>query len=357
MAKQPKYYDISNLLTTEASYMMLLGQRANGKSYQVKKTCLEHFVKTGEKFIYLRRWVSDIKTKPVESYFDDMPIKKITKGKYEFIIAWSGSLYFGYLDEDGARKRGEEIGRYCALNEYERYKSQTFPNYKYIIYEEFITDAMYLGDNEPTILQQFVSTVARNRKMTVFLVGNTLSRVCPYFHEWSLNGVLKQALGTIEVYHYHFNDTDTVDIAVEYCKNAEAENYMFFGQSAKQIVSGEWDTREVNKLPRPKEEYEKIYELLVEYQDFRFCVELLVEPTEGGTICFVYPYTSYRTIQRKITDKFTDNIFSTAFLDTRRRPEAMISECFRAGKVCYSDNLTGADFTHVNETFRIGKLF
>ena len=40
MAKK-KYYDIKNLLETKAQYMILLGQRANGKSYQCKKTVLE----------------------------------------------------------------------------------------------------------------------------------------------------------------------------------------------------------------------------------------------------------------------------------------------------------------------------
>ena len=55
MAKK-KYYDISNMLSTKAQYMMLLGQRANGKSYQAKKTVLSNAFKTGRKFVYLRRW-------------------------------------------------------------------------------------------------------------------------------------------------------------------------------------------------------------------------------------------------------------------------------------------------------------
>ena len=38
------YYDITNMLKTKAQYMMLLGQRANGKSYQAKKTCIEDFI-------------------------------------------------------------------------------------------------------------------------------------------------------------------------------------------------------------------------------------------------------------------------------------------------------------------------
>lgn len=353
MAKK-KYYDISNLLKTKAQYMILLGQRANGKSYQCKLTVLENAYKNNRWFVYLRRYKADIKTKAIEAYFADMDINKITCGEYSGICVWNGSLYFTLVNDKGETVKGTEIGKYCALNEYERYKSWAFIDYDYILYEEFITDNAYLVD-EPRQLQQFVSTVARHAGLTVLLVGNTLSRVCPYFHEWCLEGVLKQKLGTIEVYHHHFADS-VIDIAVEYCANADFENKMFFGQSAKQIVSGEWDTVDVPKLPRRQSEYDIIYEVMVEYQKFQFVIELLVEPVEGGIICFVYPFTGTRKILRIITDQFSDNPMISARLDMNRRAEALIAECFRTGKVCYSDNLTGSDFKHVNEVFRIGAL-
>lgn len=357
MAKK-QYYDISNLLKTKAQYLMLLGQRANGKSYQVKKTVLERAYQNGERFVYLRRYQADIKVKSVESYFLDMPIEKITEGNYTGVMAWQGELYFSVYDEDKQKVvKGPCIGMYCSLNEYERYKSRVFKDVTSIIYEEFITDNIYLTD-EPRLLQQFVSTVARQEKIEVFLIGNTLSRVSPYFSEWCLDGVLKQKIGTIEIYHYHMEDGSTVDIAVEYCANANYENKMFFGQTSKQIVSGEWDTVEVAKLPRPQSDYEKVYELLVEYQKFTFVMQLLVEPINGGMITFIYPRSekSHKKIIRKITQSFSDNPFESARLDPSRVAEAHILNCFRLGKVCYSDNLTGSDFKHVNDTFRIGQL-
>lgn len=348
------YYNIKNILLTLAHYMILLGQRSNGKSYQAKETVLKEAYETGRKFVYLRRWLADIKTRAVESYFGDMPIKKITNGKYDKIVVWNGYIYFATVDEDGNVKKGEEIGRYCALNEYERYKSQTFINYAYILYEEFITDATYLN-NEPTLLQQFVSTVARNERITVLMIGNTLSRVCPYFNEWCLEGVLKQKQGTIEVYHHHIKDK-IINIAVEYCANTNNENKMFFGQSAKQIISGEWDTKEVPKLPKPKEYYEKIYEVLVEYQNFKFIIELLADEKLGGMICYVYPFTNKRKVLRILSDTFNDSPFISYRLDVTKRAEYLISECFRLNKVCYSDNLTGSDFKHINAVFKIGNL-
>ena len=280
-----------------------------------------------------------------------MNIQKITKGEYDSIVAWNGGIYFSKKNEKGQTVKSKEIGVYCALNEYERYKSWAFIDYDYILYEEFITDKTYLND-EPRLLQQFVSTVARLGKITVLLIGNTLSRVCPYFHEWCLEGVLKQKQGTIEIYHFHV-DESVIDIAVEYCANTNNENKMFFGQSAKQIVSGEWDTKDVPKLPRKQYEYEKVYEILIEYQAFKFVIELLVEPVYGGLICFVYPFTGNRKFDRIITDNFSDNPFITNRLDTSKKPELLISNCIKSGKVCYSDNLTGSDFTHVISEFRL----
>lgn len=351
MARKPKYYDISEVLKTNAQYIMLLGQRANGKSYQAKKTVLEDAYNNGTHFVYLRRWKADITAKAVQSYFEDMPISTITKGTWTGVRAWNGDIYFTRLNEDNVEVKSESIGRYCALNESERYKSWAFVNYSYIVYEEFITDKIYLTD-EPRQLQQFVSTVARHSSLTVLLIGNTLSRVCPYFNEWCLEGALKQKQGTIEIYHFHVQDS-VIDIAVEYCANANAENKMFFGQTAKQIVTGEWDTVDVPKLPRKQYEYEKIYEVLLRYQKFEFVIELLIEPIHGGKICHVYPLTSKRHIDRLITEEFSDLPNVTTKLDVNIKPEYMISECLRMDKVCFSDNLTGSDFKNVMNVFRI----
>ena len=345
------YYDISEMLKTNAEYMMLLGQRSNGKSYQVKKTVLEDFYFNETKFIYLRRWKADIKQKEVSTYFDDIPIAKYTNREYNSVRAMNGFIYLCKI-EDGLIVEKREMGRYCALNEYERYKSQVFMNYKNIVYEEFITDSIYLN-YEPKLLQQFVSTVARLDKIRVFLIGNTLTRVCPYFHEWCLENVLKQKQGTIEIYKYHMEDNVEVKIAVEYCANTNNKNTMFFGQAAKQIVTGEWDVKEVPKLPRQLYEYEKIYEVMVVYQAFKFVLELLIEPKEGGVIIFVYPYTSNRKIQRVITDEFSDKPYISSKLDVDKKPELLMLKALRMDKVCYSDNLTGSDFSKVIEKLKM----
>lgn len=109
MAKKKNYYDISNILKTHAQYMILLGQRANGKSYQAKITALKNAYENKRKFVYLRRWKEDIKTKAVESYFGDMNIHAITNGEYDTIVAWGGEIYFGKIADEGKISKGEKL--------------------------------------------------------------------------------------------------------------------------------------------------------------------------------------------------------------------------------------------------------
>ena len=351
--KKKRYYDISNVLKTNAEYMILLGMRSNGKSYQVKQTVLKAAFERNRTFVYLRRYREDIKQALVESYFSDIDISKLTDGVYDCVIAWQGFLYFANVNDAGKTERGRKIGRYCALSEAIRYKSTTFIDCSYIIYEEFITDEIYLND-EPTKLQQFVSTVARGEKLTVFLVGNTMSRVCPYFSEWSLKGTLRQKPNTIELYHMHYSkpngETETVTIAVEHCEVIDTGASMFFGNASKQIVSGEWDVKDAAKLPRPFKEYEKLYDMQIKFNDFIFSLNMLCDDN-GRLYIYIYPAKEIDFKKRVISSDFTDNENVTNCFNKHSRAEMKVVELFQQGKVCYSDNLTAADFNNVRKQF------
>lgn len=362
------YYNIHPLLDLagdKCKWFMLLGQRANGKSYQVKKLCLEDAFKgmsTGTgKFMYLRRWKEDVKQDSVTSYFNDAPIAEITEGKYTGIVAYHGFIYFTYIDDtddEGKTKRAEPaIGQYWSLNERERAKSLVFKGFTNLIFEEFITDKLYLSEYEADYLQQFCSTLYRHDAGRVFLIGNTLSRVCPYFSAWALEPVLRMKPGDIQIFHYYVDDETTIDIAVEYCQNANYKNKMFFGQTQKQIISGEWETKNAPKLPKKLEYYDMIDEMIIEYQMFKFCLKLLVDPKTGGIITYIYPLTTSRKILRILTDRPSDNPFISCRLDLNNESEKLIDNCFRNNKIFYSDNLTAADFKGVTANFKIGNIF
>lgn len=348
--KKRKFYKIDNLLKTEVPYMILLGMRANGKSYAAKYTILSDAYENEVNFVYLRRWREDIKRANVEAYFSDMPIEKITKKEYNTVAAWQGSLYFATIDSEGKLEKGRKIGRYCALNESVRYKSQAFVNYKWLIYEEFITDEVYLSE-EPTKLQQFISTVARLEEIKILMIGNTMSRVCPYFNEWQLQGTLRQKPGTIEIYHMHY-EKFTVDIAVENCEVLERESTLFFGNAAKQIVSGEWDVKESPRLPRKLEEYDEIFRMDVKYNMFAFHLCLVTDGT-GQIILYIFPAKKQEKGIRILSDEFIPEPNVSRHLNMKSRAEALIKECWMQGNVCYSDNLTAADFININKQYKI----
>lgn len=345
-----RYYELQHLLDCKCFWMLLYGMRSNGKSYAVKKKIIEDALQ-GITFVYLRRWGDDIKGPGVEAYFDDMPFNELTDGQYVGIKAYQGYLYFYTIGEDDKPVRvGGAIGRYCALNLYERYKSQVFKNCGNIVYEEFLTDKVYLN-NEPKLLMQFVSTVARDRDINVFMIGNTISRVCPYFDEWGLaKGIHNQKPGTINIYHLK-GENGVVDIAVENCEAVTTSSKMFFGHASKQIIRGEWDVDDVPKLLKPYEFYSLLYEMTVLAGEFKYIMQLMSDDENGGLFVYVYPNTKERKTMRTISPDFNTSPWITNGLRHDIKAECCIAECIRNGKLCYSDNLTGTDFRKVMTTY------
>ena len=117
-----KYYDLKPLLDTKCNWLILYGMRSNGKSYAVKKHIITQAYKKGEKFVYLRRWKEDIKTKDVQSYFEDMPVNEFTSAEWDGVMPYQGFFYFYKEDAETGKpiRSNKPIGRYCALNERER---------------------------------------------------------------------------------------------------------------------------------------------------------------------------------------------------------------------------------------------
>lgn len=348
MAK--KFYSLDNMKKTNAQYRMLLGEKSNGKSYAVKSDAIEEAYKKEHKFVYMRRYREDLKTADIDAYFSDAPVSDITNHEYDRIKADRGYIYLANYDEETDRIiKGKCIGRAVYLSGYEHFASQAFPDTYTIIYEEFITQRVYL-DNEPAQLQKMVSTILRDRDGCIYLVGNTINRVCPYFNEWQLTHTIRQKPGTIEIYNFHREDNEGKDIitqvAVERCESSNSGTRMFFGRTADFIVKGGWEVYDKPHLPEPIENYEKLYELVLERQNFAFVLQLLID-CNGGQFIYVYPYTNKRNIYRKLTDRFSTSPFETYQLNPKIRAEAMINDLIKAKKICYSDNLTATDFESI----------
>lgn len=344
MAKQ-KYYSVENILEENADYNLLLGERSNGKSYSVKHQCLHDYVDKKFGFIYLRRYTVEIKNFMVQSYFNDVDIKKETNGEYDAIDVYRSGIYLCTY-EDGKLNRKVQCGLVMALSTATHYKSMSLLEFKNVIFEEFITDELYL-DNEPSKLQQLISTIARRERIRVFLIGNTISRLCPYFNEWQLIHIPKQKQGTIDIYNMTTDQVDengdkiVVKIAVELCENSGNNSKMFFGVRSKAITSGTWETDVQPHIPYEYNECDKLYTFAVSKFNMAYVCEVL--KYEKDMFLFVHP-TNKIKCTRIITDEYIPNMMVTNRLIVLTRGDEVALKLIKMNKICFSDNLTGSEF-------------
>ena len=358
-----KYYSIERIKKIDAQFKILLGGRNIGKSYAVKHDVVRECYKNGREFIYLRRWDEDIQTKYVTQYFGDLDIKGITDGAYSDIYMWQGKIYLCNYDELYHVKEKFLIGYAHSLNQNERYKSQIFPLVDYIVYEEFITDKLYLP-NETATLQEYTSTIFRERVGVVYMVGNTISKLCPYFNEWRLDKVNNMKTHDINLFENTteviVNDEYTeivVKVAVEMCGAQNVLSKMAFGDSASMIVKNTWRTKTCPILDN--DVYDKsdiLHTVYVQADNLMFKMELLCY--NNNIFWYVKPHTrQIRNIEnvRLISQNasmYPKHTVSFAPLSDRER---IAFDLILQKKIFYCSNSCGSDFEQTLKKYRMVK--
>lgn len=63
------YYDYQKILSYNAFINILIGERGVGKTYGITKFVVNRFIKTGERFVYVRRYKPEM-TKAAPFFFD-----------------------------------------------------------------------------------------------------------------------------------------------------------------------------------------------------------------------------------------------------------------------------------------------
>lgn len=354
-----EHYSIAKILKEDAEYNILLSERASGKSYQVKKTVIEDFMKSASKFVYLRRFVIELKESMIESYFDDenIPYRKWTNGLYDGIMAYRGNLYF-YAWEDDKKVRKEQCGKFLALSSANHYKSMAMTQYKNVIFEEFVAPPSgysYLP-NECNELQQLISTIARKNRIRVFLIGNTINSMCPYFREWQLKGIPKQKAGTIDTYTMTYS-TGEIKIAVEICKETATKGRMFFGNIEKNINNGVWVSEEYPKLPHSYKDCKMLYMSIWQWGDLCYKCEILRYQTEvflyvrPCDINKVYAIDSIRFISDVYKHILATSRWHTPTFIPLNKADILVEKLMGMGKVCFADNMSGEEFNSIYDIY------
>lgn len=346
-----KYYDLKNILKTDSTYNIIIGERSNGKTYACLKYGVERYFKTGEQFAIIRRWQTDIRGNRASEIFSSLikngEIKKLSKGKYEGIHYWAGKFYPCNYNEMGKAvyNDNEVIAYPFSLSDTEHNKSISYPNITTIIFDEFTTRQVYLPD-EFILFMNTISTIVRDRtNIKIFMLGNTVDKYCPYFKEMGLKDIHKQEQGTIDVYRY---GNSKLKVAVEYCKSmgkSKANNFLFAFNNPKleMIKTGAWELDIYPHLPVKYKPKDILFTYFIEYEKQLFqCNIILVDNN-------LFTYIHRKTTELKNPDK--DLIYTLEYnpkmnynrniLKPRNKLEQKIKEFFIYDKVYYQDNEVG----------------
>ena len=172
------WYSYDKVLSYHAMLNFIIGERGVGKSYGLKKYLLNRFKKKSKQFIYLRRYDTELKKSLKDNeFFKDVINDPAFKNDHFYI---SGEKL--YMND-------KVCGYAIPLSKASIYKSVPFPNVDIIMYDEFLIDNNtyhYLLD-EPEKLLDFIETVGRLRDIQVFLLGNSISLINPYFDYFNIS--------------------------------------------------------------------------------------------------------------------------------------------------------------------------
>lgn len=266
-----KYYSLDRIKAVKAQYNLIIGERSNGKTYACLLEVLKRFIKTGEQGAYVRRYKEDFRGKRGESLFSaivaDGHVSKLTDEKWDRISYYSGRWYLAKYNEllDKVVRDDTPIMYGFSLNDMEHDKSTSYPKITIIIFDEFLTRQYYM-QNEFVIFMNVLSTIIRLRdNVTIYMLGNTVNKYCPYFKEMGLSHVAEMEIGKIDVYNY---GESKLKVAVEMCGNSDKKGskksnvyFAFDNPSLAMITGGAW---EIDLYPHLMEKYSN-KEILLTY--------------------------------------------------------------------------------------------
>lgn len=177
------YYDYDKILSREGWIIsFIITERGLGKTFNAKRMALNRWLKSGEEFIYVRRYKTELDS--------------------SLATFWSDLQSNGYFEDYDLRVQKSKLltkftcnGKVCGyavpLSTSNILKSTAFPKVKYIIFDEFLLPAggtyRYLK-NEVNMFLDLMETVFRLRDGKVFMLGNSINTYAnPFFAYFNLD--------------------------------------------------------------------------------------------------------------------------------------------------------------------------
>ena len=347
------YYSTQKIDKKNATYNVIFGERSNGKTYALLLKSIKAYFKDGSQFAYVRRWKEDITGRRAQRLFsgvnDNQEIAKLSHGKFTGVHYWAGKFYLCNYDDNGKVIYGDSdvIGFTFALSDGEHDKSTSFPNITTIVFDEFLTNRLYLVD-EFVLFMNTVSTIVRRREnVKIYMLGNTVNKYCPYFGEMGLDKIQEMEQGSIDVYRYGNSD---LKVAVEYCKSNDDKKerpsnkyFAFNNPKLEMITGGAWELSIYPHLPMKYKPKDILLIFFIEFSDNIYQGEII----SVDDVAFIYIHNKTTPI-RKPDEHIIYSLEHSAKMNYNRnlyRPNGKIQQkilyFFKHDKVFYQDNNVG----------------
>lgn len=348
-----KYYSLKQIEKKNATYNVIFGERSNGKTYALLEKGIKDYFENGSQFAYVRRWKEDVTGRRASRLFgginENQIVSKYSNGEYTGVVYWAGKFYLCNYDESGKAIYGDGdiVGFTFALSDSEHDKSTSFPKIKTIIFDEFLTNKLYLND-EFVLFMNTVSTIVRRRTdVKIFMLGNTVNKFCPYFNEMGLTNVQTMKQGTIDVYQY---GESALTVAVEYCKSnahtktKEQNKYFAFNNPKLQMITGgSWELSIYPHLPMKYKPKDILLVYFIEFDGNLFQAEII----EVNNHLFTYIHmktTPIKDEENSIIYTLTPNVgnnYNRSIYKPMNRIQEKILWFYRYDRVYYQDNSVG----------------
>ena len=361
--EEQEFWLKDNLDATGANYRMAFSQRGPGKSYQTKCEAIDRWLETGKQFGLIRRLDNQLTIDKVSEYWTDMTAyftehaKSVFPNFESFVIVPRTGKWTVYGMEEGTSKKESlgVIGYYFAVNCSERYKSVSYPDIDFVIYEEFMSESHSYLPNEFDKLMSIISTIKRRRTdFVIYMLGNTVDMNCPVLHDMGIN-VREMAQGDIKLFTYYGgkNGETKNTVAVEYIRPVEqsedSESFFIFNrQQENMIINGAWQTGDYplfNKDDFYAEVRPKL-SVVIDYKDIKlYCY------FDKGKDGFPIAYISNERLGNRfryifITSKtyINRNQFSySSDLPIVKNIKKLLYFCISNNSILYLSNYTGND--------------
>lgn len=348
-----KFYTLTAINKKNATYNVIFGERSNGKTYAALQQGVKDYIKDKSQIAYVRRWKEDITGRRASRLFSALvengEVSKLSNGEFTGVHYWAGKWYLCNYDESGkAIYSDQDILCFSfALSDNEHDKSTSFPKINTIIFDEFLTNKIYLND-EFVLFMNTVSTIVRKRdNVKIYMLGNTVNKFCPYFAEMGLEHIQKQKQGTIDVYRY---GESKLVVAVEYCASVQDKNsptvnkyFAFNNPKLEMITGGAWELSLYPHLPYKYKPKDVIVTYYIEFNENIYACEVI--QLDEITFTYIHAKTTpirdldnnlIYTLDYNPKPNYNRNIFNPM-----NKLQSRIAWFFKHDKVFYQNNNIG----------------